>query len=123
MLARRTPTFREPHCHSSARRANIFIYIYFFFIDIFTRVSNLAEKQGMLVVCFVLRSERRSFTDTRLNTYIYLQSTTLIFFLPQLFCLRMRKSTGLFSPQSTIGLFTCPHTEILEQGYESSSEF
>lgn len=120
MLARRTPTFREPHCHSSARRANIFIYIYiFFFIDIFIRVS----KQGMLVVCFVLRSERRSFTATRLNTYIYLQSTTLIFFLPQLFCLRMRKSTGLFSPQSTIGLFTCPHTEILEQGYESSSEF
>ena len=48
-------------------------------------MSNLAEKQGMLVVCFVLRSERRSFTATRLNTYIYLQSTTLIFFSPAFF--------------------------------------
>lgn len=67
------------------RGALTFLYIYYFFIDIFTRVSNLAEKQGMLVVCFVLRSERRSFTATRLNTYIYLLSTTLIFFSPAFF--------------------------------------
>ena len=39
----------------------------------------------MLVVCFVLRSERRSFIATRLNTYIYLQRTTLIFFSPATF--------------------------------------
>ena len=81
MWARRAPTFREPHCHSSTRRANIFIYLFFFHWYLYSRV----EKQGMLVVCFVLRSERRSFIATRLNTYIYLQSTTLIFFSPAFF--------------------------------------
>lgn len=64
------------------RGALTFLYIYYFFHwYLYSRV----EKQGMLVVCFVLRSERRSFIATRLNTYIYLQRTTLIFFSPATF--------------------------------------
>ena len=54
----------------------------------------------MLVVCFVLRSERRSFIATGLNTYIYLQSTTLVFFLPQLFASGWESSQGCSHPKA-----------------------
>ena len=80
-----------------ARGALTFLYInYFFHWYLYSRV----EKQGMLVVCFVLRSERRSFIATGLNTYIYLQSTTLVFFLPQLFASGWESPQGCSHPKA-----------------------
>ena len=54
MWARRAPTFREPHCHSSARRANIFIYLLFFSL-IFVLACRKARNAGSLL-CLKVRA-------------------------------------------------------------------